>query len=375
MRPDPNSYQSTNSLSTVQFSPRRLLYQRLLGWILRLLLVQTSLSIVLWLGLRATLVSIDVPGARPLGWDQQGIRGRVAAASAELTNPVSLHEIRLLVFAQCGALLLLHLIFIPAMRRRLSEHVDGVKEVLNAIRDLAAGSTPKPLAAGRQGEIGYLSVAFNDMACRLLASRKALLDANYSLEQRVDERTTELRQAAAKLDKMASTDDLTGLFNRRYFSEQSQMLFSEAIRRDSDLVCMMIDLDNFKAVNDTLGHKKGDELLCLAAEVMRSACRADDVVARLGGDEFIILMPMSDVASVGKVAERLQEQFIARTGTLLAGTDLPKMPSMSIGISSRKLSKAEAFEGIVSTGDVALYEAKGAGKRSIRIFNETKQAA
>jgi diguanylate cyclase (GGDEF)-like protein len=279
------------------------------------------------------------------------------------------------VCAQCGALLLLHLIFIPAMRRRLSEHVKGIKEVLNAIRDLAAGSTPKPLAAGRRGEIGYLSVAFNDMACRLLASRKALLDANYSLEQRVEERTSELRQAAAKLDKMASTDDLTGLFNRRYFSEQSQMLFSEAIRRDSDLVCMMIDLDNFKSVNDTLGHKKGDELLCLAAEVMRSACRADDVVARLGGDEFIILMPMSDVAAVGKVAERLQEQFIARTGTLLAGTDLPKMPSMSIGISSRKLSKAEAFEGIVSTGDVALYEAKGAGKRSIRIFNETKQAA
>src|SRR5712671_7827672 len=100
MRPDPNSYQSTNSLSTVQFSPRRLLYQRLLGWILRLLLVQTLLSIVIWLGLRVTLVSIDVPGAPPLAWDQHGIGARVSAAMAELTNTASIHEVRLLVFAQ-----------------------------------------------------------------------------------------------------------------------------------------------------------------------------------------------------------------------------------------------------------------------------------
>jgi GGDEF domain-containing protein len=84
---------------------------------------------------------------------------------------------------------------------------------------------------------------------------------------------------------------------------------------------------------------------------------------------------MSDVAAVRQVAERLQEQFIARTSALLAGLNLAKMPSMSIGISSRKLSKAEAFEGIVTTGDAALYEAKGAGKRSVRIFSETKQAA
>jgi diguanylate cyclase (GGDEF)-like protein len=373
-RPDINSQFSTNTLSTVHFSPRWLLYQRLLGWILRLLLVQLVLSLVLWLGLRATLYSNGASaGLKALF--QQKISATLAAVNAELMTSDALSDMRLFFFAQGGALLLLHLIFIPTMRRRLSEHVQGIREVLDAIKELAEGSAPKPLAAGRRGEIGYLSVAFNDMACRLLSSRKALLDANHSLEQRVEERTSELRQAAAKLDKMASTDALTGLFNRRYFTEQSQMLFSESIRRDSDLVCIMIDLDNFKSVNDTLGHKKGDELLCIAAEVMRSACRADDVVARLGGDEFIILMPMSDPAAMRHVAERLQEQFITRAAELLAGMKLPKAPSMSIGISSRKLSKAEAFEAIVTTGDAALYEAKGAGKRSVRVFNEMKQAA
>jgi len=370
MRPDPNSWQSTNGLSTVYFSPRRVLYQRLLGWLVRLLFVQALLSFALWLGLRATVFSADTPIAAPSAsaWTIEAVR-------AELSTPTALREIGLLVVVQSAALLLIHLAFIPPMRQRLKEHVDGVKEVLNAIRDLAAGSTPKPLAAGRKGEIGYLSIAFNDMACRLLASRKALLDLNRSLEQRVEERTHELSQAAAKLEKMASTDALTGLFNRRHFTEQSEMLFSESIRRDTDLVCLLIDLDNFKNVNDTLGHKKGDELLCVAADALRSACRGDDIVARLGGDEFIILMPMADVAAVRQVAERLQEQFIADAVKLLAGASLPKMPSMSIGISSRKLCDAAKFEGIVISGDVALYEAKGAGKRSVRIFNETKRAA
>jgi diguanylate cyclase (GGDEF)-like protein len=375
MRTDLNSWQSTNGLSAVYFSPRRLLYQRLLGWILRLLLVQMTLSFVFWLGLRATLFYTDAPVAPRRAPVQQGTPSPVAAAWAELATPACLREIRLLLIAHCAALLTLHLAFIPGMRRRLSEHVDGIKEVLNAIRDLAAGSTPKPLAAGRKGEIGYLSVAFNDMACRLLASRKALLDLNRSLEQRVEERTHELRQAAAKLETMASTDALTGLFNRRHFTEQSQMLFSESVRRDTDLVCILIDLDNFKSVNDTLGHRKGDELLCLAAEALRSACRADDVVARLGGDEFIILMPMTDVGAVRQVAERLQEQFHANAAALLAGSALPKMPSMSIGISSRRLCQAAAFEAIISSSDAALYDAKSAGKRSVRVFNGTKQAA
>jgi diguanylate cyclase (GGDEF)-like protein len=374
-RPDINSQLSTNTLSAVHFSPRWLLYQRLLGWILRLLIVQLVLSLVLWLALRATLYSNGPTAAAPSTWFHQGIGATVKALNAELMTTDALSDLRLFAFAQAGALLLLHLIFIPTMRRRLTEHVQGIREVLEAIKELAEGSAPKPLAAGRKGEIGYLSVAFNDMACRLLASRKALLDANHSLEQRVEERTTELRQAAAKLDKMASTDALTGLFNRRYFTEQSRMLFSESIRRDSDLVCIMIDLDNFKTVNDTLGHQKGDELLCVAAEVMRSACRGDDVIARLGGDEFIILMPMADPTAMLNVAQRLQDHFVARAGELLAGMNLPKTPSMSIGISSRKLCKAESFDAIVTSGDAALYEAKGAGKRSVRIFNQAKQAA
>lgn len=374
MRPDLNSWQSTNNLSTVHFSPRRLLYQRLLGWILRLLVVQLVLSSIIWLSLRATVYS-DTPRSVPVAWVQHGVGGAIAAARDELASRDSVRDIRLILVAQASSLLLLHLIFIPTMRRRLAEHVKGIREVLDAIRDLANGSTPSPLAAGRSGEIGYLSIAFNDMACRLLASRKALLDANHTLEKRVEERTTELRQAAEKLDKMASTDALTGLFNRRYFAEHSQMLFAESIRRDTDLVCLLVDLDNFKSVNDTLGHKTGDELLCLAAEVMRSACRSDDVVARLGGDEFIILMPLCDVSAVSHIADRLQEQFIARSAQLLAGKNIAKMPSMSIGISSRKLSNAQAFEKIVTTSDAALYEAKGAGKRGVRVYSESRQAA
>ncbi len=153
MRTDLNSWQHTNGMSAVYFSPRRVLYQHLLGWILRLLVVQILLSTLLWMGLRATFFFIDTPGAANSSWARNGFWGIVQVARAELSTTGSVHEIRLLIIAQCAALVLLHLVFIPAMRRRLSEHVHGIKEVLNAIRELAEGSTPKPLAAGRKGEM------------------------------------------------------------------------------------------------------------------------------------------------------------------------------------------------------------------------------
>ena len=375
MRPDLNSWQYTNQLTTVRFSPRRLLSGQLLGWILRLLAFQVAFSILLWLALYSAPAVVDSWPASRSAEIHQRLRASFQAASKAVVTQDGIWSLCLLLAGQFGALLLLHLFFIPRMRRRLAEHGQGVKQVLDGIRNLADGGTPKPLATGSGGEVGYLAVAFNDMAVRLMASRRALLEANQSLERRVDERTQELRDATIQLQKMASTDALTGLANRRHFHELSLMMFSESIRRETDLVCMMIDLDNFKTINDTLGHKAGDDLLCVTAEVLRSAARSEDLVARLGGDEFIVLMPMADVGVARQIAERLQDEFARCIEPLLAGHQLPKRPSLSVGLSSRKLCQAESLAEVVSSADDALYQAKGGGKRTVFVYNPTKSAA
>jgi hemerythrin len=213
------------------------------------------------------------------------------------------------------------------------------------------------------------------MASKLVSSKRALVDSHQRLEQRVDERTRELRDAATKLDKMASTDALTGLFNRRHFNEHGRLLFETARKQDLDLACLLIDLDDFKLVNDTLGHNMGDELLCLTAVVLRLACRSDDLIARLGGDEFVLMMHVSDPAVAKHVADRLLNTFVARLPELFSAQQVPRMPSMSIGIASRKNSNAKTLEEIVAAADKALYRAKETGKNKAEVFANELLAA
>lgn len=368
MRPDVTNWRCTNDLATLQFSPRTMLYRRLLGWTVGLLALQLVLGAGCWAAMRAlmpppavaALPAVSGGGAKAL-LERAGSRQNVR----DLTD---------LVICQLVALLIIQLTVIPCIRRQLSDHIHGMKAMFDAIRDLAAGMAPRPLPAGQTGELGYLSLAFNDMASRLLASRKALVDANQNLELRVADRTRELSEAATKLDKMASTDALTGLANRRYYTEQSILKFERSITRDKDLVCLLVDLDNFKTVNDKLGHQMGDQLLCLASEVLKGACRGDDLVARLGGDEFILVMEMAEVAVAQRIAERLLAEFIRRSREMLAGQNLPAWPSMSIGISSRKTCNAITFDDLVAAGDGALYQAKGHGKGRAEVCTERKVA-
>lgn len=365
MRPDVTNWRCTNDLATLQFSPRTMLYRRLLGWIVGLLVLQVVLSGTCWLLLRALMppqAAEQAPGATS-----------VQMLLAKLTSRPHLRDAADFAICQLVALLLIQVTVIPVLRRRLAQHIHGMKAMFDAIRDLASGMTPRPLPAGQPGELGYLSLAFNDMASRLLASRKALVEANQNLEARVADRTRELSEAASKLDTMASTDALTGLSNRRHYSEQSVLKFERSITRGRDLVCLLIDLDNFKTVNDKLGHKMGDELLCCAAQVLRGACRGDDLVARLGGDEFLMMMEMDDVAVAQRIADRILAEFTRRSRELLAGQNLPAWPSMSIGISSRKIVKAITVDDVVAAGDSALYQAKGHGKSRAELC--TSQAA
>ena len=354
-RPDALYFRNTNQLNTLEFVPGRSVYHRIPKWVAGILFAQCALGTSLWLGLQSVLgqywltLAIGEPWASIVGGAK--------------------YPVYTFAGTQLLVMLLLLVTAVPLLRRALRHHSGGIKDLFEAIRSMATGVVPKPLMAGRPGEIGFLALAFNDMIARLLANRKELIEANQSLERRVEARTHELREAAEKLEKMARVDALTGLANRRALMDEGESKFSSSARDGGDLICLLIDLDNFKGVNDTLGHAKGDDLIRTAADTIRRCCRPHDLVARLGGDEFVAILALDDVGPASAISQRLQEDFKLHADKLLAGATLKKMPSMSIGIVSRKTSNALNLDQLMAHADAALYQAKNAGKGRAQVYS------
>src|SRR3982751_543601 len=133
----------------------------------------------------------------------------------------------------------------------------------------------------------------------------------------VKEKNSQLEASLKKVEEMAATDALTGLYNRRHFGQALDQCFAEAQRYDKDLSCVMIDLDSYKKLNDTYGHQVGDQLLMLAGRVIAANKRAMDIGARYGGDEFVLLLPHANGEEAQAVAQRIREEFFKSSAALL----------------------------------------------------------
>ncbi len=174
----------------------------------------------------------------------------------------------------------------------------------------------------------------------------------------------QLQSVIRQLEAMARTDELTGLANRRWLNLMMQGHWAEALRHSLPLACLMIDIDEFKTVNDQRGHSYGDELLKLASRVIRANCRQVDIPARFGGDEFCVLMGHTQPHEAVIVAHRILREF----DHAIAGrpADEPKI-SMSIGVSHISISQPANAEHLLMHADEALYAAKAAGKRRVML--------
>jgi diguanylate cyclase (GGDEF)-like protein/PAS domain S-box-containing protein len=186
-------------------------------------------------------------------------------------------------------------------------------------------------------------------------------------------RTSEaLAEARLRLEFMAYHDPLTELLNRAAFQKHLDVTLADASAGGASLCVLFVDLDNFKVVNDTLGHAAGDELLTAVAQRLRDATRADDVVARQGGDEFLILL--SDLpretrrgrgarqaadAAARKIRRVLGERFVLSTAEAFV--------SASMGLSLFPHDAADA-ETLLMHADAAMYDAKRAGKDGHRVY-------
>ena len=159
----------------------------------------------------------------------------------------------------------------------------------------------------------------------------------------------------AEQQKLAITDGLTGLFNRRYLFDIAQREYMRARRRSSPLAMLMLDMNGFKQINDTFGHSVGDEVLQRVAKTLAENVRAVDIVARYGGDEFVILLPDCNDQMARQVADRLQEQIKV---TRLYVEARSVAPTLSIGIAVATLAPDETLDTLLVRADAEMYRSK-----------------
>lgn len=180
------------------------------------------------------------------------------------------------------------------------------------------------------------------------------------------ERTEELMLANTKLieenkilKQMSTTDDLTGLYNRFYIKQTFEYEKRQANRYETELSIVIMDVDDFKAVNDIYGHNEGDFFLRTISKELKKVFRDTDVVGRWGGEEFIILLPKTTIDDAYVITERLRKQIESKLFQLIGSK------TASFGIT--KLQKYDTLDIAIARADKALYYAKKNGRNQVKI--------
>jgi diguanylate cyclase (GGDEF)-like protein len=224
----------------------------------------------------------------------------------------------------------------------------ALKSLHAALRHLTWQS--QRVAAGdftqRVDFMGEFSEAFNSMVVALETSRTE-----------IEERNERLLEQAFRLEELATTDSLTGVFNRRKFNELVQAEMERSRRYGTPLSFLILDIDHFKRVNDTLGHEAGDQVLVALAGLLRAALRAVDSQARWGGEELVVLLPEIKVAGATGLAGRLRDS--------VHGAGLAGGVTVSFGVAQWRPD--ETADELFARADKALYRAKDLGRDRIEV--------
>jgi diguanylate cyclase (GGDEF)-like protein/PAS domain S-box-containing protein len=190
---------------------------------------------------------------------------------------------------------------------------------------------------------------------QLLQANAQLQALNQALEERVAQRT-------ADLERLATTDSLTGAFNRRYWMRRADIEIATAKRQHTSLSIVMLDIDHFKRINDKFGHPTGDLVLVHLCEAVQGVLRLGDTFARIGGEEFVLLLPQTDIALAMHVAERIRALVASLELFAIDHSRFQFTASLGVATMSPTVTDIEA---LLSTCDAALYRAKNAGRNCV----------
>jgi diguanylate cyclase (GGDEF)-like protein len=232
-------------------------------------------------------------------------------------------------------------------------HIDAVFSIWTVHSDLMLASTAAIVV--ETSVVGLL--VLHTIALR----RKTieLADHEKNLKSIVEHRTAELTEMVDTLETLASTDHLTKIPNRRKVRDEIKSEFTRASRTKREFSLMYLDIDHFKKVNDTHGHKIGDEILVDFAKTITKEVRDIDVVGRDGGEEFLILLPETTLPEAAEIADRIQNAVRASTHV----HDIKI--TCSIGVASNH--GLESVGKIIEMADDAMYESKRSGRDTVRV--------
>lgn len=303
------------------------------------------------------------------------------AVSAQPSDPASSHEayraevVRVIVEQAVGAVVLFGMLYWGAdvlllrrlahLRRNLAElresqvthappHLDSGEEEdeLTDIIRMVNALNERSYEARRQ-----LQESVNQSNSALVATVSQLQQYSLDLKQRTEEKEQALRQ----LEQLATTDSLTGLHNRRYFEDRAAAALARVRRFNDGLAMILLDVDKFKQINDTLGHDCGDAVLRTLAELIRSRTRESDVSARLGGDEFVFLLEQTSAAEATQLAEDLLAKVVTHD---FRYQDDPLQVTLSVGV-AHYARTPPSITALYKSADEVLYEAKKRGRNQV----------
>ncbi len=243
----------------------------------------------------------------------------------------------------------------------------AINHLERTLRQLSFEGRRAPMSSvlvDRPGIVGALSRAIHARLIEALAQHAEVRLLKRTIDVTIERRT---KLATADLSRLARTDPLTGLGNRRALEEAIIDLYQHRATPRIAVSVMLIDLDHFKTINDTLGHDTGDEILRHLADCLLSTLRCDDVPARLGGDEFIVLLPGVSERDARRVAERIRQLFHQmpwRDSTVPRAT-------LSIGIATAREEQPCPPSTLLRRADQALYAAKRDGRNTTRSAGES----
>ncbi|MET4715238.1 MULTISPECIES: diguanylate cyclase [Pseudomonas] len=208
---------------------------------------------------------------------------------------------------------------------------------------------PSPMQVG----VGIAVLVFSSFVVSATRKLSDALEKAFRL-------TRQMERAHSISTRAAQTDELTGLMNRRAFFEHAHVLYAQCRHQQQPLCALMMDMDHFKAINDTYGHQAGDQVLRQIGGVISTSFRQADVYGRLGGEEFAVLLPNTSLETARAIAEQLVKAVAGLASEPVHGL------TASLGLASTQAQDLD-LHGLMNTADKALYRAKAMGRNQVAV--------